>query len=214
MNTRMIRVFCVDDHAFLIDGLQARLEQERDIELVGRQGSTKNLCAAVSSANADIVLMDIEIPGSDPFDAVVELKRAAPDVRTIMFSAYVRDHYIDAAYKAGAWGYLCKSDPPETVIEGLRSVRRGDLAFSPEVDRRTRDDKPGERLSRLSTLTRREAQVLRLIAKGMSRTEIAEELSRSPMTIDNHRKSIMKKLGINDRGELVRFAIAEGLVEV
>ncbi|MHC4991361.1 MAG: response regulator transcription factor, partial [Planctomycetota bacterium] len=153
-----------------------------------------------------------------------------------LLSAYVRDRYLDAAYESGAWGYLSKSDSPDFVVEGIRSVARGELAFSREIEERSalarhgsgdaerrsaaraqpESGKPehGEARSRLDLLTRREQQILRMIARGMSRTGIATEISRSPMTVDNHRKSIMKKLGINDRAELVRYAIAEGIVEV
>lgn len=217
---RTIRVLSVDDHAFLAEGLQARLGVEPDMELVGRRSDAADLVGAVRETEARIVLLDIEMPGPDPFEAVEDLRRQCPDARVVMLSAYVRDHYLDAAYAAGAWGYLCKSDPSDAVIDGIRRVAAGELAFSPQVLERApgRDGRGGSpRIgegSKLAQLTSRERQILRMIARGMSRTEIAEALSRSPMTVDNHRKSIMKKLGINDRVELARFAIAEGLVEL
>ena len=107
-------------------------------------------------------------------------------------------------------------------MEGIRKVIAGEPAFSDEVQRRSlpapktagANDGPNTPRSRLTLLTTREQQILRMIARGLSRTEIAEQLSRSPMTVDNHRKSIMRKLGINDRTELVRYALAEGLVEL
>lgn len=214
------RILSVDDHAFLIDGLQARIDVEDDMTLVGRLTSAEGLTAEVKRVQADVVLLDIEMPGPDSFEALDDLRRACPHARTIMLSAYVRDHYIDAAYKAGAWGYLLKSDPPDAIVEGVRAVTRGELAFSPDVERRaqpmTRKHAPDREkpVSRLGLLTTREQQILRMIAKGMSRTDIASELCRSPMTVDNHRKSIMKKLGINDRADLVRYAIAEGIVSI
>jgi DNA-binding NarL/FixJ family response regulator len=146
------------------------------------------------------------------------LKRHCPDVKAVMLSAYVRDHYLDEAYRTGAWGYLLKSSSPEEVLEGIRKVARGEPAFSEEVERRFQS-RPAVRgdvavPSKLGLLSSREQQILRMIARGLSRTAIAEQLSRSPMTVDNHRKSIMKKLGINDRADLVRYAIAEKLVEL
>ncbi|MHC5001839.1 MAG: LuxR C-terminal-related transcriptional regulator [Planctomycetota bacterium] len=156
------------------------------------------------------------MPGPDPFEAIDQLRRSHPTVRTLLLSAYIRDGYLDAAYRVGAWGYLSKSDSPDAVIEGIRSVARGELAFSEAVRSRSQLDARGAAEtgeSRLSSLTPRELQILRMFAQGLSRMTIAEELSRSPMTIDNHRKSLMKKLGIHDRTELVRYAIAEGLVE-
>lgn len=201
----------MDDHAFLVEGLKARIAIEDDIEIVGHLDGAQDLIRETRRLGVDIVLLDIEMPNHDAFAAIEDLRRHCPDVRTVLLSAFVRDHYIDAAYRAGAWGYLSKSDPPDAVIEGLRSVAGGKTTFSPEVIKRTQT---GRETSLLASLTPREEQILRLIAKGGSRTDIAEQICRSPMTVDNHRKSIMKKLGIHDRGELVRFAISEGLVEV
>jgi DNA-binding NarL/FixJ family response regulator len=214
-----IRVLCVDDHAFLVEGLRARFAIEHDMEFVGHLPNTTELGDQVARSKADVVLLDIEMPGPDAFEAIGDLRRRFPAVRTILLSAHVRDQYIDRAYRAGAWGYLSKGDSPDAVIDGIRRVTRGELAFSPEVltraagsagQRPSGGRKGGER-SRLGLLTDREKTILRMIARGLSRTRIARELCRSPMTIDNHRKSIMRKLGIHDRGELVRYAINEGL---
>ncbi len=220
MTKPTIRVLCVDDHAFLVAGLRARLEVEPGMEYVGHLPTADDLVGQVKRTRADIVLLDLEMPGTDVFEAMDELRRQHPRVKTILPSAHIRDRYIDAAYKAGAWGYLSKNDSPEAVIDGIRKVTQGELAYSPEVLERThivdgkRAVRSAPRDSRLASLTERERQILRMIAKGMSRTAIAEQISRSPMTVDNHRKAIMKKLGIHDRVELARYAIAEGLVEV
>lgn len=214
------RVLCVDDHAFLVAGLRARLEVEPDMEYVGRLATADNLVPEVKRTGADIVLLDVEMPGSDVFEAMDDLRRRYPRVKTILLSAHVRDRYIDAAFKVGAWGYLTKNDSVEAVIDGIRRVTQGEVAFSPEVLERThivdgkRAARTAPRDSRLALLTERERQILRMIAKGMGRTAIADQICRSPMTVDNHRKAIMKKLGIHDRVELARYAIAEGLVEV
>ncbi len=207
--TSPIRVFCVDDHAFLVAGLRARLEVEPDMEFAGRAETADDLVTHVREAEATVVLMDIEMPGADVFEAIYELRRRCPDVRTILLSAHVRDKYLDSAFAAGAWGYLTKGESPDKVIEGIRKVANGDSVVSREVMARQEQES-----SRLGLLTEREKQILRMIANGMSRTQIAERLCRSPMTIDNHRKSILKKLGIHDRVELVRYAIAEGLGEL
>lgn len=217
-----IRVLCVDDHAFLGEGLKARLDVEPDLEFVGYLSTAGNLAGHARRTRADVVLLDIEMPGEDAFEQMAELNRLSPHVRTILLSAHVRDHYIDAAYQAGAWGYISKSDSPDAVIDGIRKVHSGEPAFGAEVMARTQPAKPavsgGSRTaaagSKRRLLTSREEQILRMIAGGMSRTTIAEVLCRSPMTIDNHRKSIMKKLGIHDRVELARYAIAEGFGEV
>ncbi len=209
IDSNPIRVLCVDDHAFLVAGLRARLDIEPGMEFVGHLETADDLVAHVRRMKADIVLVDIEMPGADVFEAIHDLRHRCPDVRAILLSAHVRDGYLDSAFAAGAWGYLTKGDSPDEVIEGIRKVAAGESVVSPDVMERKL---PGG--SKLGRLTTREKQILRLIANGMSRTEIAERLCRSPMTIDNHRKSILKKLGIHDRVELVRYAIAEGLGEL
>lgn len=216
---RPTRVLCVDDHAFVGEGLRSRLALESDLEWVGRLSTAEHLVPEVTRTTPDVVLLDIEMPGPDPFGAMEDLHRQVPEVKTIMLSAYVRDHYIDAAVKAGAWGYLSKSDAPETIIEAIRKVARGEFAFGPEVIERCRLVKGarGKRASaptsRLDALTAREQEILRMIGKGMSRGEIAQAIYRSPKTVDAHRTSIMEKLDIHDRVELARYAIREGLVE-
>lgn len=220
MREKAIRVLCVDDHAFLADGLRARFEQESDLEFAGRLESAANLTQEAERVKADVVLLDIEMPGPDSFEALEDLMRMRPDTRVIMFSAYVRDHYIDEAVKAGAWGYLSKGDQPEDVIDAIRTVAHGEFAFSEEIlartqkKKRSRNEPAAAPKSKLDMLTPRERQILRLIGRGMSRTEIAEALHRSPKTIDVHRAAIMEKLKINDRVELVRFALREGLAEL
>jgi DNA-binding NarL/FixJ family response regulator len=218
--TPPIRVLCVDDHAFLVDGLKTRLGVESDMEFVGRLNTADDLVAHVQRLQANVVLLDIDMPGADVFEAIDELRRRQPDTRAILLSAYLRDQYLDSAFSSGAWGYLSKADSPDAVIEGIRKVAGGETAFSPELAARTLHAQPKDGgpdrtgSSKIALLTPRERQVLRMIANGMSRTAIAEQLCRSPMTIDNHRKSILKKLDIHDRVELVRYALAEGLGEL
>jgi len=215
-----IRVLCVDDHAFLADGLRARFELEDDIEFVGHLSSAEQLEERTRELRPDIVLLDIEMPGPDPFESANALKRMHPDVRVIFLSAYVRDHYISAAVSAGAYGYFSKSDDTDEIVTGIRGVARtGEFAFGPKVRERCapsqvqRRQPPKPPSTRMESLSQRELEVLRLIGRGMSRHEIAETLCRSAKTVDGHREKIMEKLDIHDRAELVRFAIREGLVE-
>ena len=215
-----IRVMCVDDHAFLIEGLQARLSMSRDMQFVGRLPSAEDLVAEAKRLRPDVILMDIEMPGPDPFEALEDLRRQVSSVRVIILSAYVRDHYIDAAVNAGAWGYLCKDDEPEGIINAIREVAGGAFAFGPNVMGRCSaakrpqvangEPKP---TSKIHMLTAREQQILRMIGKGMSRAEIAKVLHRSPKTVDAHRAAIMEKMDIHDRVELALYAVREGLVE-
>lgn len=220
MTRTPVRILCVDDHAFLVEGLKARFDLETDLECVGRLGTADNLVGEVEKLHPDIVLLDIDMPGADPFEALNDLARAHPGVKTVILSAHVRDHYIDSAVKSGAWGYLSKSDHPDTIIGAVRKVVDGEFAFSPEALERCQNVGRGRRASgddsprsKLESLTPRETQILRLIGKGMSRADIAQAIFRSPKTVDAHRMAIMEKLDIHDRVDLARFAIREGLVE-
>jgi DNA-binding NarL/FixJ family response regulator len=220
ISTRPIRVLCVDDHAFLVEGLQARLALEDDVEFCGWISSPDGIEEEVQRLRPDVILMDIEMPGPDPFAAVEDLKRRFPQSRVIMLSAHVRDHYIDSAARAGAWGYMSKNDQPNEIVNAIRGVSAGKFVFGPKVMERC-EVKPMDRKkgaepagSKLGRLTSRESEVLRMIGRGLTRAQIAKEMHRSPKTIDTHRMAIMEKLDIHDRGELVRFAIREGLAEV
>ena len=215
-----IRVLCVDDHPFIAGGLQAQFSGVRDIAYVGRLATADGLPEAVRRTAAQVVLMDVDMPGNDPFQAIADLRRRLPDVRVVMLSAHVRDHYLDAAVNAGAWGYLSKSDMPQTIIESIRKAHRGEFALGEEVKSRCAAnpamgsrDSASRPLSRLQTLTAREQEVLRMIARGMSRAQIAAAICRSPKTVDAHSASIMQKMNVHDRVSLARLAIREGLVE-
>jgi len=215
-----IRVMCVDDHAFLVEGLQARLSMSRDMQFVGRLPSAEDLVSEAKRLRPDVILMDIEMPGPDPFEALEDLRKQYPASRVVILSAYVRDHYIDAAVNAGAWGYLCKDDEPETIINAIREVAAGSFAFGPNVmgrcSAKKRPEPNGSGIkptSKIHMLTAREQQILRMIGKGMSRAEIAKVLHRSPKTVDAHRAAIMEKMDIHDRVELALYAVREGLVE-
>ena len=220
MQRKTTRVLCVDDHAFLAEGLKTRLNAETDMECVGRLSTADGLTSTVRETGANVVLLDIEMPGQDAFEALRDLARQFPEVRVIMLSAYVRDSYIDAAYKAGAWGYLSKADDPDEIVDAIRRVSHGKFTFGPEVVNRCQPAQTTHRArldqgrSRLSSLTPREHEILRMIARGLTRKDIAKTICRSPKTVDNHRAAIMEKLGIHDQVGLTRFAIGEGLVEV
>lgn len=220
MTQRRVRVLCVDDHAFLVDGLRTRFEADPGIQFVGRLASADDLVREVARLRPDIVLLDIEMPGRDPFEAADDIHRQYPATRVVFLSAHVRDHYVGAAFKAGAFGYFSKADEPGALLEGILRADRGEFVMGPSVAERCTSPAPAARrpaqaepVARLSSLTPREQEVLRLFGRGMARAEVASSLCRSVKTVDGHRERIMKKLGIHSGPELVRFAIREGLAE-
>lgn len=217
--TPAIRLFCVDDHALLIEGLRAQFAITGRVRIVGRLSSADRLLDEVDRVKPDVVLMDVEMPGPDAFEAADRLARRHPGLRIAFLSAHIRDGYLAAAVNCGARGYFAKADSPEDIVRGIRALaasRPGDFVMGPKVSRRcgppprTGSTTPSTPLNSLSD---REIEVLRLIGKGLSRTQIAQELSRSPKTVDGHQERIMRKLGITSRAELLRFAIREGLAQ-
>ena len=217
---KKIRVLCIDDHEFLAEGLRARMASEADLEFSGWMTSAESLVDECRRRNVDVVLMDIEMRGPDPFEVLNVLNRVCPDVRTIILSGHLRDSYIDSAVDRGAWGYFLKSDSSDALMDGIRKVASGEFAFSHDVEQRTQV-RAGQGAAmgssgvstKFGLLSNREREILRMIGKGMSRADIARALFRSPKTVDAHHTSIMNKLDIHDRADLVRYAIREGLVE-
>lgn len=231
-----IRVLCVDDHEVLVSGIRAQFGIERAIKLVGWLDSAENLLESARTLNPHVVLLDIEMPGPDAFEIADRLHHALPRVAIIILSAHIREAFLAAAFRCGASGYFAKSDHLSEIVQGIRDVacRRNassvdsDFVLGTKVRERcllhNSEDAaersrraPGSRLpdqTRLSVLSDRELEVLRLIGKGMTRESIADHLCRSVKTIDGHQIRIKTKLGLTTREDLMLLAIREGLAEV
>lgn len=213
-----IKVVLVDDHALVRQALGALLSQSADIVPVADCPDADQAIAACISLRPDVVVMDIDMPGIAAFDAAQIIAARVPGAKILFLSAFTHDRYIEAAIKGGALGYITKNEPPEHVAKAIRTVASGKAYFSPEVQSRLVIDSDGVHLeakvkSRVNQLTARELEVLRYIARGMAKKEIAKTMHLSVKTVENHSASIMNRLDIHDRVELTRFAIREGLVE-
>lgn len=227
-----VRVLCVDDHVVLVEGLKAQFGIDGQLRCVASLESAEHVIDAVAEHRPDVVVFDIEMPGPDVFEVADRLHHLHPEVRFIFLSAHIRDGFLASAYRCGGSGYFAKGDDLEEIVEGLKRVARcaeGTFVMGSKV--RARCQPPKVRASRQGTvgartvvqsgppatlldlLTQRELEVLRLIGKGLSRGEIGEELARSPKTVDGHQERIMKKLRVETRAELMRFAIREGLAQ-
>ena len=224
-----VRILCVDDHELLVEGLKAQCEVSGRASIVASLTRADTLVETVEEVKPAVALLEIEMPGVDVFEAADRLHHMSPETKIVFLSAHIRDGYIASAYACGANGYFCKSDDPAQIIEGVCDVAHsttGEFVMSPMVRERclgggggvgspasqAPDQKPGVAL-RLGELTAREIEVLRLIGKGLSRGEIAKELHRSAKTIDGHQERMMRKLHIDSRAELMRYAIREGFAE-
>ncbi|MDP1660522.1 MAG: response regulator transcription factor [Phycisphaerales bacterium] len=231
-----VGVLCVDDHALLVEGLKAQFAISGEFEVVGRLASAELLVETVEKLKPEVVLLDVEMPGPDAFESASRLRQFFPSVAVVVLSAHVRDAFVTASFTSGVCAYFAKSDELEDIVDGLRAaVRRtpGMFLLGPRVREhclpgtplrsgvtsRGRRARPADELcdgtpmTLLNSLTHREVEILRLIGKGLTRIQIAEQLCRSAKTIDGHQVRMMKKLGIPERANLMRFAIREGLAQ-
>ena len=222
----MIRVLLADDQALIRAGFRVLLEAAGDIEVAGEAVNGEQAIDLARAERADVVLMDIRMPGVDGLEATTRI--AADDdlagVKVIILTTFESDEYVYQALRAGASGFLVKDTEPEDLIRAVRVVARGDALLSPSVTRRLitsiasrpgqagqphRVPVPGRSLSRL---TEREREVLALVAEGLSNEEIAVRLFLSPLTTKTHVSRIMTKLDARDRAQLVVIAYESGLV--
>lgn len=218
MTDKPVTVLLVDDHALVRETLANWLRGSQDMKVMGEVGSADEAIAAAVRDQPDIVVMDIDMPGLLAFDAVRTIRSRCPKTRVLVLSAFFHDRFIEDAIRAEASGYVTKGEPPEVVVKAIRAVAQGGAYFSRQVQERIVVDSSGPRLAegtktRTSLLSPREMEVLRYIARGMSKKDIAAVMHLSVKTVDNHSTSLMSKLDIHDRVELARFAIREGLAE-
>lgn len=217
----LIRVLCVDDHDLVIEGVRHRLDQESDLEFLGSLASADALFDVAEQQRPDIVLIDLQMPGRSPIDAIEEITRSWPDCRVVVLTGFVLDTDLTAACRAGVCGFFSKSDNMTELLEGLRRVSRGEFVLGRTAADRSRPSRSYKSRSdaesfesKLDSLTPREHEVLELIGSGLGRAGISETLGRSAKTVDGHRERIMQKLDIHSSPELVRFAIREGMATI
>ncbi|HVP11255.1 MAG TPA: response regulator transcription factor [Phycisphaerae bacterium] len=214
----VISILIADDHDSVRELLKDRLEAEADMRVVAHVGDAEAATTEAIKLKPDVLLMDIDMPGLSAFDAAERIKARNPATRTIFFTAFVRDHFIERALAVKAWGYVTKSERADTLVKAIRDVSRGFAYYSPDVQSRLVMGAKGphlvhKRQSLVSTLTPREREVLCYIARGLTKKGIADTMCVSIKTVDYHCANLMDKLRIHDRVELARFAIREGIVD-
>jgi DNA-binding NarL/FixJ family response regulator len=216
----MIRVLLADDQALVRAGFRVLAGVAPDIEVVGEAADGAAAVSLARSLRAEVVLMDIRMPGTDGLEATRQIVAdpALSGVRVIILTTFEADEYVFEAIRAGASGFLVKDIEPEDLVNAIRVVARGDALLSPSVTRRLISSiagrAPAQRVdpSVLAVLTDREREVLALVGAGMSNDEIAGALFMSPLTAKTHVSRAMVKLGARDRAQLVVTAYETGLV--
>jgi DNA-binding NarL/FixJ family response regulator len=209
-------VLLVDDHALIRDMFAETLRSE-GFDVVAT-GDTEEAIQRGVELRPDVAVLDIDMPGRSTFEVARLLGEATPATRIVFLSGYVRDSYIEQALAVHASGYLCKSDPVESIVAAIKAAAGGATCYSRQVLQRIVIDGSHAKLAehpvtRRSLLTDRENEVLIHIARGLSQRQVAGVLDISVKTVQHHLASVMDKLDIHDRVELARYAIREGAVE-
>jgi DNA-binding NarL/FixJ family response regulator len=211
-----ITVFLADDHAVVRDGLRALLDAEDDIAVVGTAADGRDAVRRVSELRPDVAVLDIVMPDLGGIEAARQIRQVCPATQVVILSMYASDEYVVRALQTGARGYLLKESAGEEVIDAVHAVHAGRRYLSEEIAERLIDGyldlcSNSETGDPLAALSPRELEVLQLVVEGKTSAEIARILTLSPKTIETYRSRLMRKLGISDVPNLVKFAIKHGL---
>lgn len=210
-------VLLVDDHKILRDGIRAILERSLEFEVIGEAESGADALRLSKDSRPDIILMDISMPGLSGIEATTEVLRHSPRSKVVILSMYDDEHSVVSAIRSGARGFVLKRASHDDLVDALRAVAKGGSYLSPQVSdkilRRIRwGDLDAQRApAGLEGLSPRELQVLRMVAEGKTSKEIAVILDLGLQTVRSYRKTMMKKLGVNNVASLTQLALAAGV---
>jgi DNA-binding NarL/FixJ family response regulator len=212
----MIRVLLADDHAVVRDGLRALLEAQPGIEVVGDVANGREAVREAQRLLPDVIVMDIAMPDVNGIEATLQIQEVSSSTRILMLSMHSTTEHIFRALQAGARGYLLKDSAGTEVVEAVHAVHAGRRYLSQKIAATMIDDYIAERhrTSPLDSLSRRERQILQLIAEGKTSAEVGAMLFLSPKTVDTYRSRMMHKLGIGNLPNLVKFAIQNGITQL
>lgn len=214
-----IRILLADDHAVVRQGTSTLLEREEDLEVVAEASDGKEAVQLAITVHPDVVVMDFAMPELNGIEATRQIKAIAPSIAVLVLTAYDSDQYIFAFLEAGAAGYLLKDVHVDELVKAIRAVHAGESVLHPSVARKVIDRfaAPAERRGEESLpdqLSKRELQVLRLAARGMSNREIALKLSISVRTVQTHLSHIFSKIGVGSRTEAVVYGLKKGWIAI
>lgn len=212
----MISVLVADDHSIVREGIRHLIEGENDIKVCAEASDGQEVLEMIEQHNPDIVILDITMPRLSGLETLDRIRTKHPGMKTILLSVHADPPMIQNAVSLGVDGYVLKNARTSEILDAIRAVVRGGSYFSPTVAReivaQIRDPRPaGEQP--FSILSGRERQVLHQIAEGFAAKEIAQQLHISTKTVEAHRTSLMRKLGVRKATELVRYAVRHGLIE-
>ncbi len=210
----MVNVFIADDHALIREGLKKTLKGEPDLVVAGEASNAHELLQALRQQPADVILLDISMPGESGLDALKELKQQYPHLPVLILSVHPEHRFAVRALKAGAAGYVTKDTAVEELVQAIRKIVGGGKYVSVSLAEKLVEEleSKGDKLPH-ENLSDREFQVMRMLAAGKTRNEIADELSISLSTVNTYRNRILEKMKTQTNADLTRYAIEHGLIE-
>ena len=216
-----IKILVVDDHAIVRDGIVSMIQSQQDLQIIGEADSGETAIELLEKLSPDVILMDIMMTGINGIETTARIREHYQKPKIIILSMEVTQGLISDAIQAGAQAYIPKDSKKDELIEAIRNVNQGQQYFSPKISEvvfkgfydQTVSGKGGDEEERIK-ITKREIEVLKLIASGMSNREIADSLFISIRTVDAHRNHIMQKLKLKTTAELVKYAIKHKIIEL
>lgn len=216
--TFKIRILVADDHTLLRNGIRALLEDEQDIIIVGEAEDGREAVRLANQLKPNVVLMDIAMPLLNGLEATRQIKREHPEINVLLLTMYDHEEYYRQMLEVGASGYIIKRAAANELVSAIRAVYNGEAVLSPAITRLLLEDYLSRDIhgedSDPNALSSREREVLQLIAEGKTSREIAEILHLSVKTVQSHRTSLMQKLDLHDRGDLIKYAIQKKIIEL
>jgi DNA-binding NarL/FixJ family response regulator len=207
----MIRLFIVDDHPVVIEGIHSLLQNEKDIQWAGQAMNAQSCLGYFVNNTADVVLMDISMPGMDGVALCAAMKEKYPGIFILGLSTFNQGLYIKKMMENGASGYILKNSTKEELIKAIHTVRDGGIYFSGEAGQALAEYQRSSH-TELPVLTPREKEILSLIAEGYTNPEIAAKIFLSSFTVDSHRKNLLAKLNVKNTATLIKLAVEHKLI--
>jgi two-component system response regulator NreC len=215
-----IRILLTDDHTLFRQGIATLIAAEPDMEVAGQAPNASDAVALAAQLHPDIVFMDVGMTGMSSFEATRLIRKERPETKVIFLSMYDDEDYLSECMEMGASGYLLKEGPADQMVAAVREVHRGGSYLSPRLLTRLVDDFRTQgrggpiRQPRFGTLTKREREILKMLAEGKSVKEIATGFDLSVKTVEAHKFNLMRKLDIHNKAQLVQYAIQKKIIRL
>ena len=212
-----IKVLIVDDHRMFREGIRSRLEQEKDIKVVGEAASGREALELAQEKEPAVIILDIRLPDISGIEVVRQLRKSRSNLKILVLTGYDFDQYVRAMARLGIDGYLLKDAPQEHLVQAIRDIASGGVVLPPNIASKVMRSyafpSGAVKEQRSPLLTVRELEVLELLYQGFRNSQIAERLGISARTVENHVSSIADKLGAQSRTEAIRLAVEAGLIK-